>query len=263
MIDYYTRIAPVAAAAPARPPADAEALPRRRRGPVLLREAVPVAPARLGARPRRSRAERARRSTSASPTTCRRSSGWRTSPTSSCTRRCRCAEDIERPTMMVFDLDPGAPAAILECAQVGALAARDCSTSSGSSASRRPPGSKGLQVYVPLNTTGRPTTRPSRSRTRSRGCSRSSIPSSSSRSMKKDAAQREGARRLEPERRAQDDRLRLLAAGARAADRLDAGRPGTRSRPRSKQATPDAARVRGRRGARARRASTATCSSRC
>ena len=39
---------PGAAASPARPPADAEALPRRRRGPVLLREAMPLAPARLG-----------------------------------------------------------------------------------------------------------------------------------------------------------------------------------------------------------------------
>ena len=38
---------PGAAAAPARPPADAEALSGRRRGPVLLREAVPVLPARL------------------------------------------------------------------------------------------------------------------------------------------------------------------------------------------------------------------------
>ena len=37
-----------AAAAPARPPPHPQALSRRRPGPVLLREAVPVAPARLG-----------------------------------------------------------------------------------------------------------------------------------------------------------------------------------------------------------------------
>src|SRR5215470_7579017 len=37
------------AAAPARPPADAQALPQRRHLHLLLREAVPVAPARLGA----------------------------------------------------------------------------------------------------------------------------------------------------------------------------------------------------------------------
>src|SRR5215469_12890929 len=29
------------------------------------------------------------------------------------------AEDVDRPTMMVFDLDPGPPADIVECAQVG------------------------------------------------------------------------------------------------------------------------------------------------
>ena len=49
VIDYYTRDRAGAAAAPARPAADAEALPERRRGPVLLREAVPVASPRLGA----------------------------------------------------------------------------------------------------------------------------------------------------------------------------------------------------------------------
>ena len=77
-----------AAAAPARPAADAEALSGRRRGPALLREAVPVAPAGLG-EDRAGAGRRARRSTSAWRTTCRRSCGWRTWPTSSCTPRCR------------------------------------------------------------------------------------------------------------------------------------------------------------------------------
>ena len=72
------------AAAPARPAADAQALPERGRGPVLLREALPLARPRLGA-PR----GRSRRSSTASATTCRRSSGSPTSPTWSCTRRCR------------------------------------------------------------------------------------------------------------------------------------------------------------------------------
>ncbi len=61
------------------------------------------------------------------------------------------ADQIERPTMMVFDLDPGPPADVIRCAEVGlllkerldALKLRSfCKTS----------GSKGLQVYVPLNT---------------------------------------------------------------------------------------------------------------
>ena len=38
------------------------------------------------------------------------------------------AEDIETPTMVVFDLDPGAPATIVECAEVGAARSATCST---------------------------------------------------------------------------------------------------------------------------------------
>ncbi len=71
-------------AAPARPPADAQALPERRRRAVLLREAVALAPARMGAD-----GEDRRRQLHARARTARRSSGWRTSPISSCTRRCR------------------------------------------------------------------------------------------------------------------------------------------------------------------------------
>ncbi len=61
----------------------------------------------------------------------------------------------------------------------------------------------------------------------------------------------EGVHRLEPERRAQDDRLRLLAAGARAPDGVDAGDVG-RGRGRAALARPGRARVHERRGARAR-----------
>ncbi len=48
VIDYYRAGVAGPAAAPARPAADAEALSGRRRGTVLLREAVPVPSARLG-----------------------------------------------------------------------------------------------------------------------------------------------------------------------------------------------------------------------
>jgi bifunctional non-homologous end joining protein LigD len=60
------------------------------------------------------------------------------------------AEDVMRPTMMVFDLDPGEPAAILECARVG-VALRELFTSLGLDCYPKTSGSKGLQVYVPLN----------------------------------------------------------------------------------------------------------------
>jgi bifunctional non-homologous end joining protein LigD len=57
----------------------------------------------------------------------------------------------ERPTMLVFDLDPGAPAAMVECCQVG-LVLRGMFGALGLETCAKTSGSKGLQVYVPLNT---------------------------------------------------------------------------------------------------------------
>jgi bifunctional non-homologous end joining protein LigD len=59
--------------------------------------------------------------------------------------------NIERPTTMVFDLDPGAPADIVQCCQVG-LWLRDLLTTMKLKSWAKTSGSKGLQVYVPLNT---------------------------------------------------------------------------------------------------------------
>lgn len=59
--------------------------------------------------------------------------------------------DIETPTMVVFDLDPGPGTAMPECAEVG-LWIRDVLDGIGLSAYPKTSGSKGLQVYVPLNT---------------------------------------------------------------------------------------------------------------
>jgi bifunctional non-homologous end joining protein LigD len=61
------------------------------------------------------------------------------------------AKDIKRPTIMVFDLDPGAPAAILECVTVG-LWLHAALGELGLESFPKTSGSKGLQVYVPLNT---------------------------------------------------------------------------------------------------------------
>ena len=58
---------------------------------------------------------------------------------------------IQRPTMVVFDLDPGAPATIVECARVGRWL-RDLFGHLGLESFAKTSGSKGLQVYVPLNT---------------------------------------------------------------------------------------------------------------
>jgi bifunctional non-homologous end joining protein LigD len=58
---------------------------------------------------------------------------------------------VARPTMMVFDLDPGAPADIVQCCQVG-LWLRDLLGQMEMESFAKTSGSKGLQVYVPLNT---------------------------------------------------------------------------------------------------------------
>jgi bifunctional non-homologous end joining protein LigD len=61
------------------------------------------------------------------------------------------SDDIDTPTMVVFDLDPGAPATIVECGQV-ALAIRDALDGLGLACYPKTSGSKGLQLYLPLNT---------------------------------------------------------------------------------------------------------------
>jgi bifunctional non-homologous end joining protein LigD len=60
-------------------------------------------------------------------------------------------DEIKRPTMMVFDLDPGLPADIVQCCQVG-LWLRDLLGKMKLKSFAKTSGSKGLQVYVPLNT---------------------------------------------------------------------------------------------------------------
>jgi bifunctional non-homologous end joining protein LigD len=61
------------------------------------------------------------------------------------------AAEIERPTALVFDLDPGAPADLLDCAQV-AIWLQGMFEQLGLRAYPKTSGSKGMQIYVPLNT---------------------------------------------------------------------------------------------------------------
>ena len=60
------------------------------------------------------------------------------------------AEAVDRPTMMVFDLDPGPPADIIACSRVG-IWLRDLFAQLRLESFAKTSGSKGLQVYVPLN----------------------------------------------------------------------------------------------------------------
>ena len=60
------------------------------------------------------------------------------------------APDLGCPTWVVFDLDPGAPADVLTCGEV-ALAIRDVLDHLSLTSVVKTSGSKGLQLYVPLN----------------------------------------------------------------------------------------------------------------
>ncbi len=59
------------------------------------------------------------------------------------------AEDVERPTLLVFDLDPGPPAGLVACCDVALLLRRVLERLALASYPKTS-GSKGLQVYVPL-----------------------------------------------------------------------------------------------------------------
>jgi bifunctional non-homologous end joining protein LigD len=57
---------------------------------------------------------------------------------------------MERPTVLAFDLDPGEPANVIDCARV-ALRVREMFGDLGVDCFPKTSGGKGLQVYVPLN----------------------------------------------------------------------------------------------------------------
>ena len=60
------------------------------------------------------------------------------------------APKIQQPTSIVFDLDPGEPADVLDCARVS-LWIRDLVGQFGLKSFVKSSGSKGLQLYIPLN----------------------------------------------------------------------------------------------------------------
>jgi bifunctional non-homologous end joining protein LigD len=60
-------------------------------------------------------------------------------------------KDIDRPTILAFDLDPGPPADVVDCCRI-ALRLHEMFDHFGIAAFPKTSGSKGLQVYVPLNT---------------------------------------------------------------------------------------------------------------
>ena len=124
--------------------------------------------------------------------------------------------------MIAFDLDPGPPATVVECAEV-ACRLRDAFDHFGLVAFPKTSGSKGMQLYVPLNT---PATYDADQDVRAWAIAQvleRRHPGADRVGDDEGQARGQGVHRLEPERRAQDDGLRLLAARARRADGLDAG----------------------------------------
>ena len=59
-------------------------------------------------------------------------------------------DDINRPTVMAFDLDPGPGAGLAECCEVAFLL-RDALSQLGLESFPKTSGSKGIQLYIPLN----------------------------------------------------------------------------------------------------------------
>ena len=100
-----------------------------------------------------------------------------------------------------------------------------CSIRSACESFAKTSGSKGLQVYVPLNTDDR-----LRADQAVRAADRRAARAADARARRladdQAAAAGQGAGRLEPERRPQDDRQRVLGARARATHRVDAGELG-------------------------------------
>ena len=221
VIDYYVRVAPAMLphiADRGRHPAP---LPERRRRGVVLREALPVAPARSGSAP--SRARRPQRHHRLLRARLGRRAGLvgqhgraGDPRADGARRRHRVAHDVRvRPR-------PRPGTGIPECAEVALDIREVLDDLAGLECLAKTSGSKGLQLYVPLNT---PHTH--------EHCSE--FAQAVAQVLEKHhadaghvgdeegAAAGQGLHRLEPEQPPQDDRRGVLAAGPAAADRVDAG----------------------------------------
>ena len=135
---------------------------------------------------------------------------------------------MECPTVVAFDLDPGPPAAMRECCMV-ALRVRELFQDVGLESFAKTSGSKGVQVYVPLNGAETYDTTKPFSHAVAQALEKAEPALVVSR-MTKSLRVGQGARGLEPEHPLQDDRGRLFPSRPRAADDLDARHVGTRSR---------------------------------
>ena len=151
LIDYYTRVAPVLLGHLRGRPLTLKRYPDGVTGPYFYEKQCPRhRPDWVKTAPIWSR-HNSRTIDYSSPTTCRRSCGSPTSPTSSCTPRSRSPSTSPRRRSWPSTSIPGRRPTIVECAEV-ALRLREAFEHLGLEAFPKTSGSKGMQVYVPLNT---------------------------------------------------------------------------------------------------------------
>ena len=130
---------------------------------------------------------------------------------------------VREPDLLVFDLDPGAPANITDCCRV-AEALRPLLEADGLAPLAKTSGGKGLQLYAAdLRGDLRAGQRPGQELRRTAGAR---APRPRRVPDDQEAAHRQGPHRLEPEQRLQDHRRPLLAARPPVPHRLHPGHLG-------------------------------------
>ena len=262
VIDYYARIAPVMLAHLGDRGVTLRRYPERRRrrrrsSRSAARRTGPTwVPVRSARRPRRRhRLLPARLPAGAGV-------GRRTWPPSSSTRPMARATTSRRRRWSCSTSTRARRPASPSAAEVALCRSATCSTASASRCWPKTSGSKGLQLYLPLNRPG--LTHEQRRGVRPRPsprCWSSHHADRVTSTMRKDVRAGQGVHRLEPEQPAQDDRLRRTRCGPGPGRRCR--RPVDLGRGRGRRRRRRPARVRGRRRARAGRRARRPVRARC
>ena len=218
-----------------RPAADPGAGPRRAGRAPVLREELPVAPPGLGRHRARQRGHR-RHARAASSTTSPPLVWLANLAALELHTHQWTLDDPAHPTAMVIDLDPGEPATIIDCCRV-ALDLRDTLAQLDLACVVKTSGGKGLHLSVPIHGSDATDDDTKRFALALGQLLESRDPERVLVDMTRRQTAGQGVRRLEPERPAQDDGVRVLAAPARPPDGVDAARLVGGAKPRSTPAT--------------------------
>ena len=135
------------------------------------------------------------------------------------------ADDLERPGAVVFDLDPGPDTDIADCCAI-ALRVREVLAAVDLEGWCKTSGSKGLQLYVPVNTPGVTHEAAAEFALAVGQVLEKQLPKRGHDRDGQGGATGEDLRRLEPERPPQDDDRPVLDARPARADGVDAGHLG-------------------------------------